>query len=72
MKKKSESKDTVYNICTKMEILFNEKNSSNTLNQLSDYGRVLSVGDGIARVYGLWDVQAGEMVEFKKSDSSSS
>ena len=54
MKKKSESKDTVYNICTKMEILFNEKNSSNTLNQLSDYGRVLSVGDGIAR--GLWDV----------------
>ena len=66
MKKKSESKDTVYN----MEILFNEKN--NILNQLSDYGRVLSVGDGIARVYGLWDVQAGEMVEFKKSDSSSS
>ena len=53
MKKKSESKDTVYN----MEILFNEKN--NILNQLSDYGRVLSVGDGIARVYGLWDVQAG-------------
>jgi F-type H+-transporting ATPase subunit alpha len=27
-------------------------------------GRVLSVGDGIARVYGLDNVQAGEMVEF--------
>ena len=49
-----------------MEILFTEKNSSNSLNQLSDYGRVLSVGDGIARVYGLWNVQVGEMVEFKK------
>ena len=48
MKKKSESKDTVYNICTKMEILFNEKN--NILKHLSDYGRVLSVGDGIARI----------------------
>ena len=66
MKKKSESKDTVYIICTKMEILFNEKNANNSLNQLSDYGRVLSVGDGITRVYGLWNVQVGEMVEFKK------
>ena len=27
-------------------------------------GRVLSVGDGIARVYGLNKIQAGEMVEF--------
>jgi len=27
-------------------------------------GRVLGVGDGIARIYGLRDVQAGEMVEF--------
>jgi len=31
---------------------------------VSDVGRVLSVGDGIARVYGLDKVQAGEMVEF--------
>ncbi|MBN2294932.1 MAG: F0F1 ATP synthase subunit alpha, partial [Pirellulales bacterium] len=29
-----------------------------------DVGRVLEVGDGIARVYGLADVMAGEMVEF--------
>ena len=27
-------------------------------------GKVLSVGDGIARIYGLNHVQAGEMVEF--------
>jgi F-type H+-transporting ATPase subunit alpha len=32
--------------------------------QVSDVGRVLSVGDGIARVYGLDSVRAGEMVEF--------
>jgi F-type H+/Na+-transporting ATPase subunit alpha len=32
--------------------------------QVADVGRVLSVGDGIARVYGLDNVQAGEMVEF--------
>ena len=31
---------------------------------VSDVGSVLSVGDGIARVYGLDNVQAGEMVEF--------
>ena len=32
--------------------------------QVSEVGQVLSVGDGIARVYGLDKVQAGEMVEF--------
>ncbi len=31
---------------------------------VSEVGQVLSVGDGIARVYGLDNVQAGEMVEF--------
>ncbi len=34
---------------------------------VSDVGQVLSVGDGIARVYGLDQVQAGEMVEFPKA-----
>jgi F-type H+-transporting ATPase subunit alpha len=34
---------------------------------VSDIGKVLSVGDGIARVYGLDNVQAGEMVEFPKA-----
>ena len=32
--------------------------------EVAEVGRVLSVGDGIARVYGLDNVQAGEMVEF--------
>ncbi|MGC4024932.1 MAG: F0F1 ATP synthase subunit alpha [Mesorhizobium sp.] len=32
--------------------------------QVTEVGQVLSVGDGIARVYGLDNVQAGEMVEF--------
>ncbi len=32
--------------------------------KVAEIGRVLSVGDGIARVYGLENVQAGEMVEF--------
>ncbi|MCR9126664.1 MAG: F0F1 ATP synthase subunit alpha [Rhodobacteraceae bacterium] len=32
--------------------------------EVAEVGRVLSVGDGIARVYGLDKVQAGEMVEF--------
>jgi F-type H+-transporting ATPase subunit alpha len=34
---------------------------------VSDVGQVLSVGDGIARVYGLDKVQAGEMVAFPKA-----
>ena len=32
--------------------------------QLEETGRVLSIGDGIARVYGLKNIQAEEMVEF--------
>jgi F-type H+-transporting ATPase subunit alpha len=32
--------------------------------EVAEVGRVLSVGDGIARVYGLDNIQAGEMVEF--------
>ena len=32
---------------------------------VTEVGQVLSVGDGIARVYGLDNVQAGEMVEFE-------
>ncbi len=32
--------------------------------RVSEVGRVLSVGDGIARIYGLDQVMAGEMVEF--------
>ena len=32
---------------------------------VAEVGQVLSVGDGVARVYGLDNVQAGEMVEFE-------
>ncbi|TZG24662.1 F0F1 ATP synthase subunit alpha [Sphingomonas montanisoli] len=32
--------------------------------QVSEVGQVLSVGDGIARIHGLDNVQAGEMIEF--------
>ncbi|MBO9463612.1 ATP synthase subunit alpha [Pelagimonas phthalicica] len=32
--------------------------------EVAEVGRVLSVGDGIARVHGLDNIQAGEMVEF--------
>lgn len=31
---------------------------------MEETGRVLSIGDGIARVYGLKNIQAEEMVEF--------
>lgn len=35
------------------------------LNDIQEYGKVISIGDGIARVYGLQKCQAGEMVKFK-------
>ncbi len=35
--------------------------------EVTEVGKVLSVGDGIARVYGLDQIQAGEMVEFPGS-----
>lgn len=38
--------------------------SSDIMADVAEVGQVLSVGDGIARVYGLEKVQAGELVEF--------
>jgi F-type H+-transporting ATPase subunit alpha len=35
------------------------------VNDLQEFGTVISIGDGIARVYGLGKVKAGEMVEFR-------
>ena len=32
--------------------------------ELQEVGTVLQVGDGIARIYGLTNVQSGELVEF--------
>ena len=34
------------------------------VNDLKEFGKVISIGDGIARAFGLNQVQAGEMVEF--------
>ncbi len=45
-------------------ILKNEIANFGNEAQITEVGQVLSVGDGIARVYGLDSVQAGEMVEF--------
>ena len=39
-----------------------------TINNLQDTGIVLSISDGIARCYGLANVQAGEMVSFNKGN----
>jgi F-type H+-transporting ATPase subunit alpha len=47
------------------QILKDQIASFGTEAQVAEVGRVLSVGDGIARVYGLDEVQAGEMVEFE-------
>ncbi|MEO0512466.1 MAG: F0F1 ATP synthase subunit alpha [Planctomycetota bacterium] len=38
--------------------------------EVSEVGRVVEVGDGIARVYGLSNAMAGELVEFQSSDGS--
>ena len=35
--------------------------------QLEEVGTVLQIGDGIARIFGLTNVQSGEMIEFEKS-----
>jgi F-type H+-transporting ATPase subunit alpha len=45
-------------------ILKNQIANFGTESEAAEVGTVLSVGDGIARVYGLDSVQAGEMVEF--------
>ncbi|MBK9270685.1 MAG: F0F1 ATP synthase subunit alpha [Saprospiraceae bacterium] len=46
-------------------ILKQQISGSATASQLEEVGTVLTVGDGIARVYGLTNAQAGELVEFE-------
>src|SRR5208283_881717 len=46
-------------------ILKNEIANFGNEAQVTEVGQVLSVGDGIARVYGLDNVQAGELVAFE-------
>ncbi|MFN8279536.1 MAG: F0F1 ATP synthase subunit alpha [Saprospiraceae bacterium] len=46
-------------------ILKQQISGVNTASELEEIGTVLQVGDGIARVYGLTNAQAGELVEFE-------
>jgi F-type H+-transporting ATPase subunit alpha len=46
-------------------ILRQQLSGVNTTAQLEEVGSVLQIGDGIARVYGLGNVRAGELVEFE-------
>lgn len=45
-------------------ILREQLTSSNLNTELEEVGTVLSIGDGIARVYGLLNTQSGELIEF--------
>lgn len=46
-------------------ILRKQLSNANLESSLEEVGTVLTVGDGIARIYGLTNVQAGELVEFE-------
>jgi len=46
-------------------ILKQQLSGFSSATELEEYGTVLQVGDGIARVYGLTKAQAGELVEFE-------
>ncbi len=46
-------------------ILRQQLSGFSSATELEEYGTVLQVGDGIARVYGLNNAQAGELVEFE-------
>ena len=47
------------------DILKQQIQGASNAAELAEVGRVVSVGDGIATIYGLDSVQAGEMVEFE-------
>ena len=49
------------------EILKKQIASFDTEANVAETGQVLSVGDGIARIFGLQNVMAGELVEFPAS-----
>ena len=52
------------NISDSLQKLEEKLSGIEQVNDVQEYGKVISIGDGIARVYGLNKVQAGEMVEF--------
>src|SRR5436190_5475445 len=45
-------------------ILRQQLSNFKTASELEEVGTVLQVGDGIARIYGLSNVQSGELIEF--------
>lgn len=50
------------------EILRQELAGFKTQSELEETGSVLQIGDGIARIYGLSNVESGELVEFEKGN----
>ena len=46
-------------------ILREQLSGAKTEAELEEVGTVLQIGDGIARIYGLGNVQAGELIEFE-------
>ena len=46
-------------------ILREQLSQARTEAQLEEVGTVLTVGDGVARIYGLTQAQAGELIEFE-------
>ena len=53
-----------------LSILNDKISGISQMNDVQEYGKVISIGDGIARVFGLNKVQAGEMVKFSSGVSS--
>ncbi|HZH67852.1 MAG TPA: F0F1 ATP synthase subunit alpha [Chitinophagales bacterium] len=51
-------------------ILRQQLSDVNTATELEEVGTVLQVGDGIARVYGLTEVKAGELVQFQNGEKA--
>ena len=50
-----------------VNLLKKEIQSFEKSTDLTEYGELISVGDGIARIYGLENVMSNEMVEFDNS-----
>ena len=46
-------------------ILREQLSQSRTEAELEEVGTVLTVGDGVARIYGLTQAQAGELIQFE-------
>ena len=52
------------------EILKKELEGLSNISEFEEVGVVLEVGDGIARIYGLTNVQSGELIEFENSSQA--